>query len=255
MHSGGSSSPVRALPIPPRYSAAEETSWIPSLGGPSQPSSYSSTRDTQRPKRRMSIDPAPVSQLLQNASSFNSNYFAHPYAYSQPGAYPQPSISFQSLTRQGPSTPSGPPKVRCMARTRVPTPHGELFLHLYHNSHDAKEHLAIVVDPIQLSLDARRKAPAGRKEIRSRSLEEEWRIGETEMERVVRGAYVGRLLPGGEGQASVPRPAKGNEIIAEEGDVLDGVEVVGRRGRSGYPSPRSDTFGVLHRRDDRIDAV
>ena len=92
-----------------------------------------------------------------------------------------------------------------MARTRVPTPHGEVFLHLYHNSHDNKEHLAIVMDPIQLDPEARAAAPKGRKEIRSRSLDAVWRDGETEMERVVRGAYVGRLHPGGEGQASKPK--------------------------------------------------
>jgi GTP cyclohydrolase II len=106
-----------------------------------------------------------------------------------------------------------------MARTRIPTPHGELFLHLYHNDQDNKEHLAIVIDPIQLSPSAKKSAPRGRRQIRSRTLDEKWREGETEMERVVRGAYVGRLAPGGEDQASVPS-VRGS-ILEEE--ILDDV--------------------------------
>jgi GTP cyclohydrolase II len=110
-----------------------------------------------------------------------------------------------------------------MARTRIPTPHGELFLHLYHNNQDNKEHLAVVIDPVQLSPDAKKAAPRTRREIRSRTLDEKWREGETEMERVVRGAYVGRLLPGGENdQASHPPPTRGS--IAEEGDGLDDMD-------------------------------
>lgn len=140
---------------------------------------------TAERKRRMSIDPQPVSQLLQQASPAHVNFY---HGRGMPIG-----------------KPSGQPQVKCMARTRVPTPHGEVFLHLYHNSHDNKEHLAIVMDPIQLDPEARAAAPKGRKEIRSRSLDAVWRDGETEMERVVRGAYVGRLHPGGEGQASKPK--------------------------------------------------
>jgi len=106
-----------------------------------------------------------------------------------------------------------------MARTRVPTPHGDVFLHLYHNSHDNKEHLAIVTDPIQLDPEARRLAPKGRREIRSRSLDACWREGETDMERIVRGAYVGRLHAGEDGTPSVPRSAA--EYAAEDAAELD----------------------------------
>lgn len=77
-----------------------------------------------------------------------------------------------------------------MARTRVPTPHGPVFLHIYHNNRDNKEHLAIVVDPAQYLNDPPR-APA----IRSRSLDAVWSESETEMDRITRGAYVGRLSP------------------------------------------------------------
>lgn len=72
------------------------------------------------------------------------------------------------------------PKVECIVRARIPTTNGaEMFLHLYHNDLDNKEHLAIVFG----------------NSIRSRSLDEV-RPGETEMDRMIRGAYVGTLHPG-----------------------------------------------------------
>jgi GTP cyclohydrolase II len=81
-----------------------------------------------------------------------------------------------------------------MARTRIPTPYGQAFLHLYRNNKDDKEHLAIVVDPAQFMegevgahLDT--TIPA----IRSRSLDAVWHSSETAMERITRGAFVGRL--------------------------------------------------------------
>ena len=87
--------------------------------------------------------------------------------------------------------PTLPVEVQCMARTRIPTPHGPAFLHLYHNTRDSKEHLAIVIDPAQLSepSDYQLTAPS----IRSQSLDAVWTETETEMDRIVRGAYVGRL--------------------------------------------------------------
>ncbi|CAK9782799.1 hypothetical protein CC85DRAFT_286386 [Cutaneotrichosporon oleaginosum] len=149
--------------------------------------------------RRMSTDPAPIAHLLQQASPAHVNFY---HGRNLPQSKPQ-----------------GRASVRCMARTRVPTPHGDVFLHLYHNSHDGKEHLAIVTDPVQLDPAARRAAPKGRREIRSRSLDACWRDGETDMERVVRGAYVGRLLPGSEGQASVPKSQA--EYAAEDAGEYD----------------------------------
>ncbi|KAJ0345129.1 hypothetical protein COL154_006307 [Colletotrichum chrysophilum] len=72
------------------------------------------------------------------------------------------------------------PEVQCIVRARIPTVTGtEMFLHLYTNNVDNKEHLAIVFGP----------------HIRSKSLDEP-RPGETEMDRMVRGAYTGRLFPG-----------------------------------------------------------
>ncbi|KAF9999784.1 GTP cyclohydrolase II [Entomortierella chlamydospora] len=65
----------------------------------------------------------------------------------------------------------------CTARARIPTPDGsEYFLHIYENTKDKKEHLAFVFG------DA----------IRSKSLDKvQW--NETEIDRVKRGAYTGRL--------------------------------------------------------------
>ncbi|KXX73959.1 putative GTP cyclohydrolase-2 [Madurella mycetomatis] len=72
------------------------------------------------------------------------------------------------------------PEVECIVRARIPTTTGaEMFLHLYTNNVDNKEHLAIVFGG----------------NIRSRSLDAV-REGETEMDRLVRGAYTGRLYPG-----------------------------------------------------------
>ncbi|KAG9317373.1 GTP cyclohydrolase II-domain-containing protein [Chiua virens] len=82
-------------------------------------------------------------------------------------------------------------QVRCMARTRIPTPHGTVFLHLYHNNHDNKEHLAVVIDPAQYSMDSQSIAPP----IRSHSLDAVWSDGETQEDRIIRGAYLGRLAP------------------------------------------------------------
>lgn len=72
------------------------------------------------------------------------------------------------------------PQVECIVRARIPTTTGaEMFLHLYTNNVDNKEHLAIVFGG----------------NIRSKSLDAV-REGETEMDRLVRGAYTGRLYPG-----------------------------------------------------------
>jgi len=72
------------------------------------------------------------------------------------------------------------PTVACEVRARIPTTTGhEMWLHVYRNSVDTKEHLAIVFGA----------------SIRSRSLDAE-RPGETELDRMTRGAYVGRLYPG-----------------------------------------------------------
>ncbi|EPS45234.1 hypothetical protein H072_755 [Dactylellina haptotyla CBS 200.50] len=84
------------------------------------------------------------------------------------------------------------PEVTCEVRARIPTNGGgEIFLHLYRNSIDNKEHLAIVFG----------------ERIRSTSLDAH-REGETEMDRMTRGAYIGRLYPGRTASSNpTPEPA------------------------------------------------
>ncbi|KAG1851782.1 GTP cyclohydrolase II-domain-containing protein [Suillus tomentosus] len=106
----------------------------------------------------------------------------------QPTISLQPAIASQVISLAGPS-PISSIEVKCMARTRIPTPYGPVFLHLYHNNRDNKEHLAIVVDSAQYSDDSSVLAPP----IRSRSLDAVWNDDETDMDRIVRGAYVGKL--------------------------------------------------------------
>ncbi|KAF7290966.1 Gtp cyclohydrolase-2 [Mycena chlorophos] len=99
----------------------------------------------------------------------------------------RPSLAIPTESRPVPAPKPSPVTVKCMARTRIPTPHGSAFLHLYHNNRDSKEHLAIVVDPAQY--DEQSTVPP----IRSASLDAVWGPEETETERITRGAYVGRL--------------------------------------------------------------
>lgn len=93
------------------------------------------------------------------------------------------------------------PDVNCVVRARIPTTIGgsgtEMFLHLYQNSEDSKEHLAIVFG----------------NSIRSKSLDRV-REGETEMDRLIRGAYTGRLYPGRTSSKAVD--GKTNGEVAEE---------------------------------------
>ncbi|KAG6910942.1 hypothetical protein DXG01_005996 [Tephrocybe rancida] len=102
-------------------------------------------------------------------------------------------VKQRTTVQPSPSVPVVPAlpsvEVKCMARTRIPTPHGPAFLHLYHNNRDSKEHLAIVIDPAQFS-DA--SGPISAPPIRSRTLDAVWE-GETDMDRITRGAYTGRL--------------------------------------------------------------
>ncbi|KAI3615350.1 gtp cyclohydrolase-2 [Moniliophthora roreri] len=135
---------------------------------------------------------------------------------------PRPSLSATSEEKPGtknittnpsasavpPRKPDAPLEVKCMARTRVPTPHGPIFLHLYHNNHDNKEHLAIVVDPAQF--DNISPSPDAPPHIRSQSLDAVWSENETEMDRITRGAYVGKLSSSTQRPSSPFTPATHN---------------------------------------------
>lgn len=95
------------------------------------------------------------------------------------------------------------PIVKCIARARIPTVQGpEIFLHLYENNVDSKEHLAIVFG----------------EDIRSQTLFKK-RPNETQQDRMTRGAYVGKLFPG-RNEADVDSKS-GKELHFEEnGDLI-----------------------------------
>ncbi|SCV67944.1 BQ2448_65 [Microbotryum intermedium] len=151
--------------------------------------------------RRLSMsDPETIKLLRQPPPPFRSEALD---SSSSSSSWPPPSPSSSIIKAASTSTakssaaaPVLPPiQVRCEVRTRIPTPHGHIFLHLYTNNHDSKEHLAFVAD--QAQMDALHPetdlGPPQTPFIRSTSLDQEWREGETEMERIVRGAYMGRL--------------------------------------------------------------
>ncbi len=95
------------------------------------------------------------------------------------------------------------PEVECIVRARIPTVTGaEMYLHVYTNNVDNKEHLAIVFGS----------------HIRSKSMYAV-RPGETERDRMIRGAYEGRLHPGRLSSRteskSWPHPAKDPDALKE----------------------------------------
>ncbi|KAI3404840.1 RIB1 [Candida oxycetoniae] len=97
----------------------------------------------------------------------------------QVGSPQLPPVITQDMRDQT-NLPDELPQVNCIARARIPTTQGpDIFLHLYENNIDSKEHLAIVFG----------------EDIRSRSLFKQ-RPGETQQDRMTRGAYVGELYPG-----------------------------------------------------------
>lgn len=97
-----------------------------------------------------------------------------------PVTTPQPPPAITQSMRNKSGLPDSLPHVKCLARARIPTTQGpDIFLHLYENNIDNKEHLAIVFG----------------EDIRSRSLFKHY-PGETQQDRMTRGAYIGRLTPG-----------------------------------------------------------
>ncbi|ROV96060.1 hypothetical protein VPNG_09171 [Cytospora leucostoma] len=129
-------------------------------------------------------------------SSITGAPTAPPTTLRPPRAIPVDSSLPDSASGCGPKRPrlvERLPQVECIVRARIPTVAGtEMFLHLYTNDVDSKEHLAIVFG----------------ENIRSRSLDAP-RPGETEHDRMVRGAYVGRLFPGRATSGMAGGPAEG----------------------------------------------
>ncbi|KAF9926046.1 GTP cyclohydrolase II [Linnemannia zychae] len=141
------------------------------------PSACNSELQTPVP-RRSPVDPFPSSALSPStpSKSYNTPPITPPLS--------QLSSQIQVVTSELTTVPSTEesrkePVAWCTARARIPTPDGsEYFLHIYENSQDKKEHLAFVFGDT----------------IRSRSLDKV-QPNETEMDRVKRGAYTGRLQP------------------------------------------------------------
>lgn len=151
------------------------------------------------------LSPPPSDNFNLNAPSHSSTHHGHDHRHhidppasiispaftppATPGtatpSHPRPPRSVPVDTAHAPDTPAPElletlPVVECEVRARIPTTTGhEMWLHVYRNNVDTKEHLAIVFG----------------NSIRSRSLDAE-RPGETELDRMTRGAYVGRLYPG-----------------------------------------------------------
>lgn len=155
---------------------------------------------------------APRSVRLQREKEERARALAEAATTAAPSVPAAPATASATMVRPEtvpPTKLSIPLEVRCCARTRVPTPHGEVFCHLYRNNHDNKEHMALVVDPAQNNTDIQAQQQQGllrrSRPIRSRTLDAVWSENETTMERLVRGAYVDRLSETHQ-VASVPEP-------------------------------------------------
>ncbi|KAG0218205.1 GTP cyclohydrolase II [Mortierella sp. NVP41] len=143
------------------------------------PSSCSSGFQTPVPRRSSIVHADPLPPSSSSSGSYNTPPATPPLSTPQTLVV-TPGVALPAATAQAPAAGSRKePVAWCTARARIPTPDGsEYFLHIYENSQDKKEHLAFVFG------DA----------IRSRSLDKV-QPDETEMDRVKRGAYTGRLQP------------------------------------------------------------
>ncbi|KAF9914238.1 GTP cyclohydrolase II [Lobosporangium transversale] len=123
--------------------------------------------------RRMSaqIDPSSL------PASYSTPPATPPLTLKGEQTSPPPTATTSTTTATSASSVETESLAWCTARARIPTPDGsEYFLHIYENKQDKKEHLAFVFGDI----------------IRSQSLDRV-QLNETEMDRMKRGAYRGRL--------------------------------------------------------------
>ncbi|KAH3686652.1 hypothetical protein WICPIJ_002360 [Wickerhamomyces pijperi] len=134
-------------------------------------------------------------------------------SHTAPSPIPVNTSNEPSTTRE--LLPATLPIVKCLARARIPTTQGtEIFLHLYSNNIDNKEHLAIVFGD----------------KIRSKTLYQRVE-GETQQDRMTRGAYVGKLRPG--------------RVIADEDDITGETIQFDSNGEVVQPS-RDATLVRIH---------
>lgn len=155
--------------------------------------------------------PVPVSPARPNVSLFDNMPLISPiisYSSSRAqtpidGAGEAPPVISDAMRQNLPIHDENLPVVKCIARARIPTTHGpEIFLHLYENNIDQKEHLAIVFG----------------EDIRSKTLFAR-RLGELQQDRMTRGAYVGKLYPGRHDADVDPRSGK-QLHFDETGDLI-----------------------------------
>ncbi|RYP65603.1 hypothetical protein DL770_008966 [Monosporascus sp. CRB-9-2] len=147
-----------------------------SLSGAAQPAGFTTTSTPSS----NAVQPPPPSLLSPAFTPPATPGIATPTSEQPRGVPVDSSIPSGGCGTKRPRLLETLPTVQCIVRARIPTVTGtEMFLHLYTNNVDNKEHLAIVFGP----------------HIRSKSLDAP-REGETEMDRMVRGAYTGRLFPG-----------------------------------------------------------
>jgi len=164
------------------------------------PTARNAVEDEHEHHAIMHSKQAPRSVRLQREKEERARALAEPTATAAPALSEAPAVASSTVSRRESMQSTKPPvplEVRCCARTRVPTPHGEVFCHLYRNNHDNKEHMALVIDPAQNNAAIQAQQQQGllrrARPIRSRTLDAVWSENETTMERLVRGAYVDRL--------------------------------------------------------------
>lgn len=170
---GESDHHIDHLAIPPSIDSAEEHHHTHDTGGPLPPPSLLSPAFTP-PATPGTQTPA----IIGLGGSVTANTTANT---SGPKGIPvDSSVPTGGAGSNRPKLLETLPLVECAVRARIPTVSGtEMFLHLYTNNVDNKEHLAIVFG----------------NHIRSQSLDTP-RENETELDRMIRGAYTGRLHPG-----------------------------------------------------------
>ncbi|KAG6041461.1 GTP cyclohydrolase II [Claviceps citrina] len=181
------------MPSDDTHADLGETSQLPSFYSPRSTPADTDSSPRDGPDLHQHVDEFALSRDPADAAR------APPPSLLSPAFTPPQTPGTQTPTTAGPrgvpvdsSVPNGGcgnkrprllqtlPEVQCIVRARIPTVNGtEMFLHLYANNVDSKEHLAIVFG----------------NHIRSQSLDA-IREGETEMDRMIRGAYTGRLYPG-----------------------------------------------------------
>ncbi|PWN19015.1 hypothetical protein BCV69DRAFT_284612 [Microstroma glucosiphilum] len=205
-----------------RASEEEGSSSAPGTSAPTAPPGDDG-QTSQRPQGTAALIQQALSERKAIASAPTTPALpSTPRELSQGSISASPATAIPQLSRLSSIVRPPPLQIRCYARTRIPTPHGEIFCHLYRNNRDNKEHLALVIDPAQnepdVNVDELSK-PAGPPSLRSRTLDEVWSSEETEMERIVRGAYVGRLGPHCQVASAGIRRGREHPAHASEGDV------------------------------------